>query len=428
MAFPIDGRAEIRLNKDEKEKIGKDFKLWIEGVEMARRERNEEVWQKAFDNYEQKAPIKQFPWPGASNARLPITPSHSNTLAARIFNAATAQEPSAMASQGRQGMLKDDGGEIDSYEWWAARWTQIIKWVEKEEIDIPGMLDELILTFIIYGDGYIYLPWEVEETMDVDMGTDGKLIKTLRTLTDQPVPHILHPKDVIIASFEQSVQNVRRVGIQWLLDLAKLEELNAQGIYDDDVAQKLKDKLTQRQKQKESKKIKGSFVGTYYKEWGGNIMNPDEFDKQANRRIGISQDESANALTMVKVFARVDLDDDGIPEEAIYDVEKEDAIIAFARYNNIQHRKRPLIHFWFEKRPGSIYNRGVPEMLMNIQKILDTSVRDLLDNNKINNTKIFVGKKGGPLKPTATLSLLDLARRSALDLLFASLFSGMNRH
>ena len=406
MAYPLEGSTEIRLDDEERQRIGADFKNWIEGVERARQTRNVEVWQKAFDNYEQKAQIKQFPWPGASNARIPITPSHSNTLAARIYNAATAQEPGVIIQPGRQGNIIEKGmfDEAVSFEWWAQRWGKIAEWVEKEEIAVDEMLDELILTFVIYGDAFIYLPWEEEKVMDVEMGANGKLKKEERTLIDRPVPKVLHPKDVIIAHFEKNVQVARRVGVQWLLDVAKIDEFEAQKLYSSEMADKLREKLASRNKDREeSKKVRGAYVGTYYKEWGGSYLSQDEFQRQMDQRIGLDPDEQPNALTMVRVFARNDLDGDGVPEEVIYDVEKETGLVPYARYNNILHRKRPLIHFYFEKRPGSIWNRGVPEMLSNIQKILDTSVRDLLDNNKVRNTKVFVGRKGGPLEANTRL-------------------------
>src|SRR3970040_2902067 len=149
MAYPIGGAAEIRLNEDERLKIGADFKNWIEGVERARTKRNVEVWQKAFDNYEQTARIKQFPWPGASNARIPITPSHSNTLAARLYNAAPQQEPGVIILAGRQGNIIEEGqfDEAVSYEWWAQGLAKIREGVEKAEIEVDERLEELIFTF-----------------------------------------------------------------------------------------------------------------------------------------------------------------------------------------------------------------------------------------------------------------------------------------
>ena len=50
MAFVVDGRAEIRLDEEERKVIGRDFKSWIEGVESARNQRNRDIWQKALDN------------------------------------------------------------------------------------------------------------------------------------------------------------------------------------------------------------------------------------------------------------------------------------------------------------------------------------------------------------------------------------------
>ena len=47
---------------------------------------------------------------------------------------------------------------------------------------------------------------------------------------------------------------------------------------------------------------------------------------------------------------------------------------------------------------SSAYNFGVPELLLNIQKIVNNTMRDIMDNNKVMNTKMFAVRKGSSIK------------------------------
>jgi len=398
MAVVIDGGAEIRLTKDEREGIGQEFVSWIDAIEESRRELMNETWVQALDNYEGKPPIKQFPWAGASNAHLPITGTHSDAIAARLYNASIAHDPIFLMLPTRAGEI--EGIEGVSYQM-LARWFQnVSKYIEHEQIPFKDLMEEIILTFVIYGDAFVYIPWETQEVMDATFDVDtNKVIFEPRKLWDGPRPKVVHPKDIYVNWNATNVQEARQVGMGWNLDLATLEEYRQRGIYDEETAEKLS--LMLKDKKDGKSKIDAMAVGNQLKEWGGNFYSEDEFNKQVKKRIGVTDDSGPNALRMVRVFARADLDNDGIPEELVYDVVKDEGLVPYARYANYNHRQRPLVQFSYGNRPGSIYNRGVPELLFNIQKIMNTTIRDHLDNNKVQNTKMFLAKKGSAIEENA---------------------------
>jgi hypothetical protein len=401
MAFVIDGGAEIRLQKKERQEIGKEFKTWFDAIEESRRELMQETWIQALDNYEGKPPVKQFPWAGASNAFLPISGTHSDAIGARLYNAAIAHDPIFLLLHSRAGFAHSDE-LLDVTFLQLARWMQnISKFIEREEIPFKDLMEEIVMTMVIYGDAFVYIPWEKQETMDATFSADDKkIVFEPRTLWDGPRPKVIHPKDIYISWDAKNVQEARQVGMGWNLDLPTLEEYEAQGIYDKETVKRLKEILATKQ-ERASRKVDALAVGNQLKEWGGGFYTEDSFEKEIKKRIGISDDSGPNALKMIKVFARADMDKDGIPEELIYDVVKEEGLVPYARYANYSHRQRPLVQFSYGNRPGSIYNRGVPELLFNIQKIMNTTIRDHLDNNKVQNTKMFLARKGSAIEENA---------------------------
>jgi hypothetical protein len=403
MAFVAPDGAEIRLDSEERERLGKEFTSWVDSVEDERRRLLQETWVKALDNYEGKEPVKQFPWAGASNVVIPITQTHTDAIASRLYNAAVSHDPILTILPGGQGFVGNLEGFEVTVELYARWWQNIADWIADRELAYGDLVEEIILTYAIYGDAFVYLPWETEEVMDKRLDVDtGKTRSEPRTLWDQPMPKVLHPKDTYLNWWEKGVQSARRVGFRWDLDLTTLEMLNARGIYGDEESQELKDLLIGQEDRKSKERRLRSFSdGDYYKEWGNRYYSPDELERALKGKVGIEEGSTPNALKMIKVFGRSDLDGDGIPEEVVFDVERATGLVPYSRYANLQHKKRPLVHFYYNKRPGMIYSRGVPELLFNIHKILSTTMRDVMDNNKVQNTKMFLARKGGPIEKNA---------------------------
>jgi hypothetical protein len=411
MSVTLDGGAEIRLNSDDREKLGEMFNSWFEKVNEDRRSRMTEVWVKALDNYEGKAPVKNFPWPGASNAFIPVTGTHCDAIAARLYAAATAQSPIFLVKHNRSGTILDtgiaeeDGSSIGLPTWEevASWWQNISTWVEKNEVIAKEFMEDVVLTFVVYGDAWVYLPWEISMTMDVSLNLNtNELEKTPRPIIDQPSVKVLHPKDVLIEWDDEDVQKARQVAVQWNMDITMIDEREASGYYSKEDATKLRTILTGREDEKRQE-LEDAFATKdgRFMSIAGNIMERDEYEKEIKKRIGVSDDAGMREIPMATVFARADLDNDGIPEEQIYEVVRGEGFVPYARYANYLHRERPLHHYWYSKRPGSSQNRGVAELLFNIQKVINQTIRDHLDNNKVQNTKMFLAKKGSPIEENA---------------------------
>lgn len=386
---------EIRLTPEERKTLGSEFNQWVDSVEDKRRRLLHEGWIKALNNYEGKEPVKTLPWPGASNVFVPMTPTDVDDLGARHYNAATSNPDAYLITPNRGGDLLPDV----SYEKYGRWWQNISRWIENEQVHYNKLIEEVIWTYMIYGDAWVYLPWEVEEVVYKGL---GEIEPT--TLWDKPMPKVLHPKDVYINWWEKDAQTARKVGFRWNLDLPMIEQLERQGHYPAKEAVKLKELLVGQEEARQKKnKLRnlGLGKGTYYNEHGGNYYNPDEFERALKQNVGIEEESVPHALRMVKMFCRADLDGDGIPEEVVFDVERETGRVPYAKYANLEHRKRPLVHFYYNKRPNCIHNRGVPELLFNMQKLVNQTMRNIMDNNTVQNTKMFAAKKGGPIEENA---------------------------
>ncbi len=396
MAIEIIGGAEVRLGKEERARLGEDFIQWIAQVEDDRRGLITEVYNKIQENLDARAPIKSFPWIGASNAFAPLTGTYADALQARLFKAATAHDPTNLVLPRGAGALFENealGIKVD-HEKWANWWQRISRWVERDEIDQKSLMEEVTMTMTYFGDAWVYLPWEEQSIAQIDVLKNGKLKVEPRWLYKKPMPKVIHPKDMFIRWDAGDHQLERLLGFQWDLDLPTLDELDNAGIYDSDVADEIRKKL---QVKRDEDRKRPRDTG-YFRQLGTRLYSPDEYEERQKEMMKLERESGNRSVKMLKMFARVDLDGDGIPEDTIFDVEKETGRVAFAKYANYLHRERPLIHYWFKKRPGASVNIGVGEMMINVQDIVNTSLRDWFDNNKVNNTSIFLVKKGSGIK------------------------------
>lgn len=389
MAVELINGAEVRFrDKDDREKLGKAFIEWIATVEDDRRRLILEVYNRVQENLDGRSPVKAFPWYGASNAFAPLTGTYADAYQARLYEAGTAHDPAHLIMPRGAG---DIIPEVVTREMWARWWQNISRWADREELDHKGIVEENTLTFVYFGDSWVYMPWEEQSIADIEILKGGKVRAVPRKLYAKPSPKVLHPKDVFIRWDARDHQLERLMGFQFDLDLPTLEEWEARGIYDEEVSEGLKKKLSGSPDDPEN-------ANRYFKQLGTRLYTPDEFESKKMDLMKVEQGSGNRSVKMLKMFARVDMDGDGIPEDTIFDVEKETGRVAYARYANYAHRERPLIHYWFKKRPGAAYNIGVGEMMLNMQDIINTAIRDHFDNNKIQNTSIFLIRKNSGIK------------------------------
>lgn len=388
----------LNLREADFDSLADGYKQWIEQVESVRADRMRNIWEKAAKNYDGKAPMMTLPWRGAANAVLNITQSHTDSIQARLYHAGANSDPVYLIRESTGEPVRDaSGAEICSASKFAQWWQEISKHIETYEVNHKQALEEATWISAIYGDAWIYVSWVKEEVMDATLGPEGELIKSSRVIKDHPTLTVLHPERVYLAPWDNDAQEALTIGFDFDLDDYDLQLKEKQNVYKKSRVDLLREMMPAADPADGGPVSKALAGAGTFKEWGRE-SGKSELRALLDEQAGIDPAAARPALKMIKIFQRVDLDGDGVPEEIQFEVEKESGTVAMARYSNLQHRRRPLVHLYYQKRPGSPYNIGVPEILFNAQKILNNLIRDLLNNNKVKNTKLFLSKVGSPIK------------------------------
>jgi len=120
-----------------------------------------------------------------------------------------------------------------------------------------------------------------------------------------------------------------------------------------------------------------------------------DFEDEKMRSLQMPNAVDNTKLNFVRVFGREDVHNEGTPVDLDMVLHVESKTIVSLKYNMYGHKKRPVTQFSFLWREGTWMNIGVPEMLFNSQRVMNDIVRDMLNNNQIANTKLFVARAGG---------------------------------
>jgi hypothetical protein len=347
---------------------------------------------KANKYYEGKARRKTWPWPGASNAILPIIATHCDVLKARLHAAATVQHPTylleSILPEDLQLMQGVTAGHLRDI------WQQWSTYVEDEVFDNDVVMDEVTSLMVKYGDAIVYLPWmnwPIKDFLWDDLEQD--FVEHEYDMYDRPLPSVIHPKDTYISVEETDVHAAKYFGFNEYWDPSNIELMAKRGTWEREFVDKVLDW------EKQSIKNKKGESGNYYKMREDGTFHSDELDKSRRVEAGLEQlDHLRSSIELVRVFAREDVNRDGYEEEIEFLIHRPSKTIVFITHRNTWHGERPLTHYAYQNRDGVFYSIGVAEMLFNVQKIMNQLIRDQLDNNKIQNTKIFVYRAGGPIE------------------------------
>jgi hypothetical protein len=383
------------FTRKERDAIGMAYVRQIEQV-IDERSDLQDNWRKALENYEGKPPERTWPWKHASNAFLPITSTHSDAIYARLYNTSTGQDPIYLVNV--IGAADTAGFTGDEF---TALWQQLSKYIEASELRVKDIMALSLLITVKYGDSIVYIPWRSEQVKDYDLDHDtGEWAEVeARELFGRPDPKVIHPENFFIPIHShgpQAIQEAPWCAYEYTAGYDQIELWKQMEFWNSDEANDLQKMLRPDEIPDRSE------AGHYFPDMGDSESAPlgrDRLKEYQRDQVGLDREITTDTLRMYHVWARVDTDGDGIAEEINFHVHAKTGYVTHISWNPYKHRKRPFVRIQYNERDGIFYSIGVPEMLFNIQDILNQTMRDIMDNNKVQNTKAFLAKKNAGIDP-----------------------------
>jgi len=358
--------------------LGQTFVLEIRAVETGRQEIVDDYaqWVKNYEG-DVKPAESEKPWEGASDGHIPKTATDVDIAFARFMGAVFGQTP--------QAMLRPLSAEWVTF----ARETQkLSEWVEETQIPLYALYSQTFMILAKFGTVVIYNPWENRPVKFQTMNAEGQMVPVEDDLLNRPNPRVLHPEDYLQPIHSMDPQTAPWCGYRYKLRLPELRLWKNSGFFTEDAAEQL-ETFFSGQSQEGAPQV---LIPT-----GQNTVNTVQ--KAREDAAGLSRPKASDEVDMVHIFARVDIDGDGIEEEINFHLHPATGIIARLAYSHYRHRRRPFIDFHYMRRDGIFYSIGVPEMLQDVQRNVDVTFRQIQDNNTFKNTQTIKAKEGGTIQP-----------------------------
>ncbi len=379
MAVPqIDGRT---LDKKARMFLGQEYVREIQNLEAARQELtdNYELW---IDNYEGKTlpTDSEKPWDGASDGHLPKTATDVDVTFARFMNAIFGQFPKFM--------IRPLSGKWVEF---ARETQQFSEWLEESELPLYKTIQQTLLITIKFGSVVIYAPWENDQKKFMRLDDNDVFQEVETDAEGKPGLKVIHPKDFLLPINSTDIQTAPWCGYKYPLKQAKLKSWTKRGFFSKDVGEDLlKEFGLPDEKGQEGLTIpKGE-------------ARDDRTQDARERNAGIQRNQVTDELDMVHIWARIDVDGDGLEKEVNFHMHLKTGRIARIAFSHYRHGKRPFVDFHFFPRDGVWYSIGIPEMLRAVQKNVNVTFRQIQDNNTVKNTQAFKAKEGGSITPDET--------------------------
>lgn len=367
------------LTPDELNLLGSEMMAEIRAVESGRSQITERylTW---VDNYEGNvAPAEsEKPWTGASDAHIPKTATDVDIAYARCMNAVFGQFPRWMILP-----------MSDRWASFAGDTQKLSEYVEQQEIPIYKVLSQAFLILVKFGTVVIYNPWENRPMKWHTLDPEGtSFVEEDADEFDRPNPAVIHPKDFLLPIHCMDIQQAPWCGYKYKMRLGQLRLWRDSGFFLESAAERLEAEFSGASQRGEPE------VRTPV---AHNVV--DRVQEERERTAGLSRSKSSDELDMVHIFARRDIDGDGVEEEINFHLHVDSGIVARITYSHYRHRRRPFIDLHFFPRDGIWYSIGIPEMLENVQRNIDVTFRQIQDNNTVKNTQSFRATLNGAIGP-----------------------------
>ena len=373
-----------KLSPDRRFELGRTFKRKIDNAESDRSERVD-IWNQARSNYEQKAVKENFPWPDASNALIPITPTHTNAIRARLYNTVVGQDQVFIVLQRYDGVIP--GTEVEA-ERFALAMQNFSDVVEREEIPIEEWYAEVADIVTKFGDAFVYTTFDNFTSKKAFASEDGEPNFVEDRFENRPVKHVIHPKDFWSAT--PDVQKSPWCAFQFDIEPGTLKAWRDQNFYNKAAADEVLEAMG-------ALPQIGDKEGDYFKGQGSMEPHDDRIARERDQDAGQNRSEEVLQWKVYVVFARLDIDDDKKEEEVVMHIDAVGGRLLRLAWPEEHHGERPIDHYRYLKRTGSVYSTGVPEILFNIQKNMNIAARQMENANTVSMTSAFTVLAGSRL-------------------------------
>ena len=327
------------------------------------------VWQDQIEQWRAKLPsgVKEFPWPGASNLRFPLTAIHSDPVYADLMQSFHGADQFWHVSPIYAPQLTPHANAL----------REALTVVDRDYLRLREVNEKAFLYAIILGTGVYKTHWVHSTRRVKDYGEDGAITERLKVTSRPAIEHVPLNHFFLPADAWDIDPDAPVGGAQWVAQKFFLTEgqLNAAvgtiggyfPAYDKKAVEIVKSYLSDRPQE-------------------------DTVDQKI-RQLDEYTPWQSDKAELYEVWMRYDVDGDGIEEDLVVIWHQETETILRATYNPYFHGQRPFENVRF--LPGfGFYGIGMAEIDEWAQETMTKLLNAQIDNVMVANTRMYTVPRG----------------------------------
>jgi hypothetical protein len=341
---------------------------WL-GEEINRAESNRETLRKTWKDYDRQyesrplSETKSTPWEGASNLFIGLTQIHTDMVYGRMHRSLFGLDDfwivRPLTSQ-----FSNNAKPLQYY----------MNWGVKTELLLKERSKSLLKEVARLGTGIAKFFWLYKRRPKIIYDENGDpQLKEFHVVSDSPYFEHVRLQDFLIPDPHLEIEQQRWVSQELRYTWTNLNLFVLEGIFS---------------------REKIDAIYAYF------TTNPRQYEVEEEQIKKFNRPEAA-IFTILEIWAKIDINNDGIAESVVIWMEKHSRIIIKVIYNPYISSWFPFLPFRYIRRDGWFYGRGIPETLSQVQDALNTTYNQRTDNATAANIVMMAVRSGAVmnLKP-----------------------------
>lgn len=391
----------LKLSRDEADKLGKKLKTSIEKALSARTGRDDRIkeWSVQYDAIVMP---KNRPWKGAASLNIPTTRSIIDALHAHILKVMQGVKPLARIPEGWPGAEAETVDRVERF----------LDWQLNVQVDIPNVWDPVVHESLRTGNGIVEIGWRrirsrrrdvvpvftdpvTGDDCDADVpnatpkmnprtgAQEMELVEETVDVLNQPVVTLINTLDwMMYPANAKSIEKAIGCGYRYWATKNDLLMGVRDGVYREEWVNALLAKGP-------------SYTSRYDEASGGNPV----IDQNVGAEEFMPDDDEDRPYELFKVVWLYDYDGDGIKEDCLFHIDICTGQLIAAQVYPYWHGIRCFESYTPYPRPGHFYGYSLCEILRSLHA----------ERNAIRNQRIDAGTMA--LSPA-----IAVGRNARLDL------------
>jgi hypothetical protein len=342
------------LTKEQETRVVAHFSTEVKKAKANRRDL-EARWERAIKLHEGRRDPKNFPTKNASNVNVPMVPTHSAAIHARFMTSLFGQDP----------LWKVQHRHPD-YQDFAEQFTEYLDWGRTEQFPVYRAIRDFSYDAVKLGLGILKLSWLRRRGVELHYDEKFDIVEDEILVEDRPHVESIQPEYFVWADGSTDIQTA-----PWICHIRPFTP----------------GQLVKRAKSKEIFNLEEALTGARI---------PFERVEQARDETAGLLPRSSEMITTHELWARYDINDDGVEEEIQLEIEPEGGTVLRCNAIPFFHRRRPFVIGRLEVIEHQIAGLGVADQIGDINEEVNTIHNQLIDAANYSNLSMFKVRPGTP--------------------------------